>query len=320
MVKPPISRLNIKKKKIFIPIHGNWYVRKNKIQKILRYAMLLKSDSEVVLAVQQNGLALRYVPENLTNYREIVLAAVQQNGLALRYVPKNLTNYKEVVLAAVQQNGGALRFASKKLRGDKEVVLAAVRSYGEALRFASKELRGDCEVVLAAAASKEDYGNSLKFASKECILYILQNKDIYGDFLDCIDSYILELVSPKLKKDRKIVTAAIKTFETELRHALPKFRNDKKFILTIAKQNKLDLEYVSKKLRDDEEIVLAAINQDAGINNVYSLGSAVFLKYASQRLQRNKKFLLKCYKTNKKTKYMNTFIKKFDKMSEYLIQ
>jgi len=155
---------------------------------------------------------------------------------------------------------------------------------------------------------------------QKIVYYIfLQNKDIY-DLLDCKDHCILKLVSPKLKKDIKIVTTAILICETELAHALPKFRNNKKFILTIAKQNKLDLEYVSKKLRDDEEIVLAAINQDACINNVYSLGPVVFLTYASQRLQRNKKFLLKCYKINKDTKYMNTFIEKFDKMSKYLIQ
>jgi len=121
MVRPPISRLNIKKKKFFSfnSIHGNWYVHKNLIQKTLRCAMLLKSDSEILLAVQQNGLALRYVP-------------------------KNSRNYREVVLAAVQQNDRALRFASNKLRGDKKVVLTA---------------------------SKKDYGNSLKFASKDCILY-----------------------------------------------------------------------------------------------------------------------------------------------------
>ena len=294
MVRPPISRLNIKKRKIFNfdYTHGVFLdtIRRDLILKSFRYAMLLKSDSEVVLAVQQNGLALKYLAKKFRSVKEIVLAAVTQNGLALKYV-------------------------AKELRSVKEVVLAAVRSYGEALRFASKELRGDKEVILAA--SKEDYGNSLKFASKECILYILQNKDIYNDFLGYTDSCILEIVSPKLKKDREIVVAAIQTFETELGHALPKFRNDKKFILTIAEKNKLNLEYVSKKLRDDEEIVLAAIKQDAIINNVYAFGPAVFLTFASSRLQRDKTFLMKCYRANKKTKYFSNIIKNFDKMSKY---
>jgi hypothetical protein len=274
--------------------------------------MLLKSDSEVVLAVQQNGLVLKYLAKKFRSDKEVALAAVTQNGLTLRYVPKELRSDKEVALAAVTQNGLALKYASKELRSDKEVVFAAIQEVGSALEFASKELRGDSDVVLAAV--KND-NSALNFASKECILYIIQNK--YDDFLGYADSCILEIVSPKLKKDREIVVAAIQTFETELAHALPKFRNDKKFILTIAKKNKLNLEHVPKKLRDDEDIVLAAIKQDARINNVYAFGPAVFLTFASSRLQRDKKFLIKCYRANKKTKYFSNIIKNFDKMSKY---
>ena len=323
MVRPPISRLNIKKRKIFNfdYTHGVFLdtIRRDLILKSFRYAMLLKSDSEVVLAVQQNGLALKYLAKKFRSVKEIVLAAVKQYGYALYYASKELKDNREVVLAAITQNGLALKYASKKLRGDKEVVLTAVQQNGGALRFASKELRGDSDVVLAAV--KND-NSALNFASKECILYIIQNK--YDDFLGYADSCILEIVSPKLKKDREIVVAAIQTFETELAHALPKFRNDKKFILTIAKKNKLNLEHVPKKLRDDEDIVLAAIKQDARINNVYAFGPAVFLTFASSRLQRDKKFLIKCYRANKKTKKFSNIIKKFsniiknfDKMSKY---
>ena len=291
MVRPPISRLNIKKRKIFNfdYTHGVFLdtIRRDLILKSFRYAMLLKSDSEVVLAVQQNGLALRYVPENLRNYKKVVLAAVTQNDLALKYVPKKLRSDKEVVLAAIQEDGSALEFASKELRGDSDIVLTAVKNDNSALNF----------------------------ASKECILYIIQNK--YDDLKDCLKNCILSNLSPKLKKYRDITLAAILICDIELYYALPKFRNDKKFILTIAEKNKLNLEYVSKKLRDDEEIVLAAINQNARINNVYSLGPAVFLTFASSRLQRDKTFLMKCYRANKKTKYFSNIIKNFDKMSKY---
>jgi hypothetical protein len=278
--------------------------------------MLLKNDTEVVLAVQQNGLALRYVPKNLRNYKEVVLAAVTQNGDALRFTSKKLRGDREVVLAAVRSYGKALRFASKKLRGDKEVVLTAVTQNGLALKYVAKELRGDSDVVLAAVKNDNSADNSvLNFASKECILYIIQNK--YDDLSDCLEDCILLNLSPKLKKYRDITLAAILISDIELAYALPKFRNDKKFILTIAEKNKLNLEYVSKKLRDDEEIVLAAIKQDAIINNVYAFGPAVFLTFASSRLQRDKTFLMKCYRANKKTKYFSNIIKNFDKMSKY---
>ena len=319
MVRPPISRLNIKKRRIFNfdYIHRVYLdsIRGNLILKSFRYAMLLKSDKEVILAVQQNGLALKYVAKELRSVKEVVLAAVTQNGLALKYVAKELRSDKEVVLAAITQNGLALKYVPKELRSDKEVALAAIQEDGSALEFASKELKEDSDIVLAAV--KND-NLALNFASKECILYIIQNK--YNDLSNCQEGCILENLSPKLKKYRDITLAAILNFDIELGHALPKFRNDKKFILTIAKKNKLNLEYVSKKLRDDEEIVLAAIKQDAIINNVYALGPAVFLTSASSRLQRDKKFLMKCYRANKITKYFSNIIKKFDKMSKYFYE
>ena len=163
-------------------------------------------------------------------------------------------------------------------------------------------------------AVKND-NSALNFASKECILYYIQNK--YDDLKDCLNDCILYNLSPKLKKYRDITLAAILIYDVELAYALPKFRNDKKFILTIAEKNKLNLEYVSKKLRDDEDIVLAAIKQDDIINNVYAFGPAVFLTFASSRLQRDKKFLIKCYRANKKTKEFSNIIKNFDKMSKY---
>ena len=223
---------------------------------------------------------------------------------------------KNKALAAVKQDGLALKYVAKELRSDKEVVFAAIQEDGSALEFASKELRGDSDVVSTAVKNDNSADNSvLNFASKECILYIIQNK--YDDLSDCLEDCILLNLSPKLKKYRDITLAAILISDIELAYALPKFRNDKKFILTIAEKNKLNLEYVSKKLRDDEEIVLAAIKQDAIINNVYAFGPAVFLTFASSRLQRDKTFLMKCYRANKKTKYFSNIIKNFDKMSKY---
>jgi Domain of unknown function (DUF4116) len=64
------------------------------------------------LAVEQNGLTLRHVPER---YRtpELCRIAVEQNGRALEYVPDN---YKTLELCrlAVQGNGTALEFVPEK--------------------------------------------------------------------------------------------------------------------------------------------------------------------------------------------------------------
>eukprot|EP00972_Heterocapsa_arctica_P010646 1562545-Heterocapsa_arctica.AAC.1 len=50
-----------------------------------------------------------------------VLEAVKQDGLALRFASAELKGDREVVMEAVKQSGLALRFASQELMGDREI-------------------------------------------------------------------------------------------------------------------------------------------------------------------------------------------------------
>ena len=62
------------------------------------YKFTLQHIKDLV-AVQRNGLALKYVEDQTP---EICLAAVQENGHALKYVK---VQTPEICMAAVQQNG-----------------------------------------------------------------------------------------------------------------------------------------------------------------------------------------------------------------------
>jgi hypothetical protein len=98
------------------------------------------------LAVTNNGIALRYVPDELRS-EKMCLAAVTTYGYALEYVPQKLRT-ERVCLAAVTQCGGALRYVPQKLRTER-VCLAAVTNYGGALRYVPQELRSE-RMCLAA--------------------------------------------------------------------------------------------------------------------------------------------------------------------------
>ncbi len=65
-------------------------------------------------AVKQDGLALKYVPENLKTAK-LCLAAVKSEGCALSDVPKNLKTPR-LCREAVKQNGGALEYVPEKLK------------------------------------------------------------------------------------------------------------------------------------------------------------------------------------------------------------
>ncbi|MDR3172538.1 MAG: DUF4116 domain-containing protein [Treponema sp.] len=91
-----------------------------------------------IAAVQQDGWALVYVPEELMT-ADFYLEAVKQNGSVLEYVPEALKT-AEVCLAAVQQNGKVLEFVPEELK-TAELCLAAVQQNGRALQYVPESLR-----------------------------------------------------------------------------------------------------------------------------------------------------------------------------------
>jgi len=74
----------------------------------------------VLDALKANGLALRYVLQEFDkkykNDKEVMLVAVRQNGLALRSAPKKFQGDRDVILAAVEQNPDALKYASNQFK------------------------------------------------------------------------------------------------------------------------------------------------------------------------------------------------------------
>jgi hypothetical protein len=68
----------------------------------------------------------------LKNDKEVVMVAVAQDGRALRFASDALKNDKEVVMVAVAQDGRALEYASDALKNDEEVVMFAVAQGGRA--------------------------------------------------------------------------------------------------------------------------------------------------------------------------------------------
>ncbi len=93
--------------------------------------------------------------ESLQNNAIFACDALQQNGLALGYLPVNLINYgvrdaRSIVLAAVEQNGLALKGASQFFKLDLRVVLAAVKQNPKALKYASERLKNDPRIRAAA--------------------------------------------------------------------------------------------------------------------------------------------------------------------------
>jgi len=105
-----------------------------------------------ILAVQQNGLALEFVPPEIRNF-DICKIAVQQNGLALQFVPSNMIN-SDICKIAVQQNGAALQFISPEKR-DSDICKIAVQQNGLALQFVQQNTENIFDICKIAVQQNE---------------------------------------------------------------------------------------------------------------------------------------------------------------------
>ncbi|EFC38981.1 hypothetical protein NAEGRDRAFT_59370 [Naegleria gruberi] len=109
----------------------------------------LKQDGDILIFKKPFTYILPFVfssqPLSIIDNRELALQKVQQNGLNLEYVSEELKNDRQVVLAAISKNGNALKFASEELRNDKQIVTAAVLEIPYTLKFASNELKNNRE-------------------------------------------------------------------------------------------------------------------------------------------------------------------------------
>jgi len=108
----------------------------------------------VLIAVAQNGLALKFASDKLKSDIKVVHTALSNQGDALEYATKELRDSKETVLIAIGNNTGSFEFASDRLRADKGIVLEALTegSAYDVYNSVPKSLAYDNEVLLMVAA------------------------------------------------------------------------------------------------------------------------------------------------------------------------
>ena len=104
------------------------------------------------MAVQQNGLSLKYVKEQT---EELCKLAVQQNVESLQYVKEQT---EELYKFAVQQNGYVLQYVKEQT---EELCKIAVQQNGYALRYVNEQT----ELICKLAVNQE--GNALQYVKEQ---------------------------------------------------------------------------------------------------------------------------------------------------------
>jgi len=200
--------------------------------------------------VTRDGSKLRYVPQELQNDKEIVIAAVKQNGWALQFASPTLQDDKEVVKAAITQCCFAFQYASSRLCNDKEIVITAVAECGSNLKHASSTLKDDKEVVTAAIAKN---GNYLEYASKR----LQDDKELAIEACKRGSNASL-YISPRLKEDIDVIFANVQNSYMYFKHLSEELRSNREYVLAVVKYCGKKLQYASEELKSDRLLVLAS--------------------------------------------------------------
>jgi len=246
------------------------------------------------------GKSLKLFPEFVDD-KEAVLIAVQKNGLNLRYASAQLKDDEEVVFFAIKEHIQALEFASHRLKGNKRIVMACMRqqqvytSYthmGVAndngyltlpIHYTSAIIKADRDVIMAAVGIE---GLTLRFASEN----LQSNKEIVMRAVRNSGT-ALEYASDALKLNEEIVTEAIKQDGMALSFS-PTYmgRID---LCKLAVQSNPRIFGVMNYYHDDKEIALLAVGNDPS-----GSGEDLMMEFVSDDLKKDRDVVMKAVTTN----------------------
>ena len=251
----------------------------------------------VNIAINTNGLLLKFVKNNLEKDEKVVSIAVLQNGLALEYADPEIKKNEKVVSIAVLQNGLALEYADPEIKKNEKVVSIAVLQNGLALKYADPEIKKNEKVVSIAVLQNGlvlEYADIvLKKNEKVVSIAVLQN------------GLALEYADIVLKKNIRVVSIASHQNGLALEYADPNIKDMQRVVSIALHQNGLALEYASSRLQQDEHIVYIAVLQNvlaleyttSELQNALSIvriavrKNGLALEYADSELKKNEKIV-----------------------------
>lgn len=174
-----------------------------------------KKDEDVAMALAKtNGGQLFKMDSTIFN-KKIILEALKSNISAIKYVPNELYDDKEIVLMVVNSDGHLLWKVSDRLLDDIDVVKTAIRQNPEAIRFDGQRLKDSNEIKSILNLLNEDKNREEEKHQEEIKNRIEQfkNKPIWWQKEDIVNNEKLE---------NSITEELVQMVEDKLHHKLPK--------------------------------------------------------------------------------------------------
>jgi len=200
-----------------------------------------RADEELVLhAIGQDAHLLRHAHRSARANKTIVLKAIDQIGDALEFADPSLQADRQVALRAAQQNRRSIRFADISLRADASFIIEAGGSKKkwnkEVLTYACPSLWEDMRFVKSVAARDKRLLHHAREGMYEIPTRLLASKRFVVNVLKESPEQ-LSLADEYMKNDIDLVLAAVSTSGETLQYASDQLKKNKLVVSEAVRQN-----------------------------------------------------------------------------------
>lgn len=160
---------------------------------------------------------------------------------------------EELINAMSKLNNGRrcsmeLQYASEELKSNPAVIRELITRFGtNIIQYASDELKKDKDFILEF--------NALQYASEE----LKDDKEFIMQFMQKEGNgrHYVRDVSERLKQDREVVLATVKSSGEVLIFVPDELKNDREIVIEAVKSNATAIAYIGEKLKEDDVSILA---------------------------------------------------------------
>ena len=236
----------------------------------------LTNDKEVMLTYcRQIPRSLQECSDELIDDEQVVQAAIELDGLELQYASLRLQEDETMIKSACRQNGRALEYCPPgplrdKLTSDREFMRQVVQAQGGSmLRLAAEFIRNDPELVLAALSH-----GGMRW--RDCPRDLQHDHEFITQALTLNPNLYLELPKARQSVPELAMTAVLADASTAAVHqraweSSPDLLHNRAVVCAIAQRGTSD--FVRKMFQElmpvafqlDEEIVLLVLRRDPNL-------------------------------------------------------
>jgi hypothetical protein len=228
----------------------------------------LKYDSEISKqALYADKSLVVYAPLKI-RLDPYILGTLHDSSL----IPKSVWTNKDLLQGLLLKDSDYFNCIHDDLKGDLDLILSAVaarKEYYHPMDSIYKNIAPSLmwDLTKVALIIEADYYNM--YSKADNVLYKYIDPSFLSDKESALfllrkspHSRIFRYLSPKLKRDRDIVTVAVQTDGLNLEYLDPIFKSNREFTMLAVQQNGMALRYVDPTFKDDVEIIVMATDNN----------------------------------------------------------